>query len=170
MSITHEIPESKVKHHRLVVQSYKSKADAKRSLADKFADNLTVKFGSVAFLTLNATWFFVWISLNTGIVPGFTPFDPFPFGLLTMIVSLEAIFLAIIVLISQNRAAKIAELREEIDLQVNSIAESEITKIIEMQRLLLEKAGVKLDDPEVEEMLRPIRSSDIEKMLEKQLS
>lgn len=162
-------PEDKLKHRRLVIQSYRAKADAKRTLTDKFADKLTVKFGSVLFLALNATWFLVWIILNTNIIPGLEPFDPFPFGLLTMIVSLEAIGLAIIVLISQNRAAKIAELREEIDLQVNSIAESEVSKVIELMGILLKKNGVKLDDPEIEDMVRPIRSTDIERILEKQL-
>lgn len=162
-------PEDKAKHHRLVVQSYRAKADAKRTVTDRFADTLTLKFGSVFFLTINAIWFFVWITLNTNIIPGLKPFDPFPFGLLTMIVSLEAIFLAIIVLISQNRAAKVAELREEIDLQVNSIAESEVSKVIELLGILLKKDGVKIDDPAIEEMTRPIRSKDIERILEKQL-
>lgn len=165
-----ETPEDKAKHHRLVVQSYRAKADAKRTITDRFADTLTLKFGSVLFLTLNAIWFFIWITLNTNIIPGIEPFDPFPFGLLTMIVSLEAIFLAIIVLISQNRAAKVAELREEIDLQVNSIAESEVSKVIEILGILLKKNGIKLDDPEIEDMVRPIRSHDIERILEKQLN
>lgn len=169
MAETHHTPEDKLKHHRLVVQSYRAKADAKRTLSDKFADKLTVKFGSVLFLALNAIWFFTWIILNTNVIPGVEPFDPFPFGLLTMIVSLEAIGLAIIVLISQNRAAKIAELREEIDLQVNSIAESEVSKVIELLGILLKKEGVKLDDPEIADMVRPIRNSDIERILEKQL-
>lgn len=159
----------KIKNHRLVVKSYRAKADAKRSASDKFADKLTERFGTVPFLVANVIWFAVWLVLNTNIIPGLEPFDPFPFGLLTTIVSLEAIFLAIIVLISQNRAAKVAELREEIDLQINSIAESEVTKVIEMTRMLLEKNGVKIDDPELEVMLRPIRSQDIEKILEKQL-
>lgn len=162
-------PEDKIKHHRLVVQSYRAKADAKRTWSDKFADKLTLRFGSVLFLGLNALWFLTWIVLNTNIIPGLKPFDPFPFGLLTMIVSLEAIFLAIIVLISQNRDAKVAELREEIDLQVNSIAETEVSKVIEMLAILLAKQGVKLDDPDVADMTRPIRNQDIERILEKQL-
>jgi len=161
--------EEKAKHHRLVVQSYKAKADAKRTISDKFADNLTSKFGSVIFLSLNALWFTVWVIINTGFIPGVEPFDPFPFGLLTMIVSLEAIFLAIIVLISQNRAAKVAELREEIDLQINSIAETEISKTIVLLELLLDKNGIKIDDPDVADMTQPLRSADIERALEKQL-
>lgn len=161
--------EEKLKHHRLVIQSLRAKADAKRSLSDKIADRLTRRFGTVLFLSLNAIWFTIWVILNTNLIPGVEPFDPFPFGLLTMIVSLEAIFLAIIVLISQNREAKIAELREEIDLQMTSIAESEVSKVIEMLGLLLKKNGVKLDDPEIEDMVRPIKTEEVEKILEKEL-
>ncbi len=164
--LTHE---EKIKHHRLVVQSLRAKADAKRTFTDRVADKLTARFGTVLFLILNAIWFAIWIVSNTNIIPGLKPFDPFPFGLLTMIVSLEAIFLAIIVLISQNRAARVAELREEIDLQVNSIAETEVTKILELLGILMKSSGVKVNDPEIEEMIRPIRSQDIERLLEKQL-
>lgn len=169
MHTTEETHAVTTKHHRLVVQSYRAKADAKRTVSDKIADKLTSKFGSVIFLGINALWFLIWIVINTGLIPGVQPFDPFPFGLLTMVVSLEAIFLAIIVLISQNRAAKIAELREEIDLQINSIAESEVSKVLTLLSLLLDKNGIEVNDPEIAEMARPIRSSDIERILEKQL-
>lgn len=169
MAKTQVAHEEKLQRHRIVVQSLRAKADAKRTFTDRVADKLTARFGTVLFLVINAVWFAVWIAWNTNLIPGVEPFDPFPFGLLTMIVSLEAIFLAIIVLISQNRAAKVAELREEIDLQVTSIAETEISKVMQMLRLLLKKNGVKLDDPEIEEMVRPINSEEIEHMLEKQL-
>ena len=169
MHTTEEAQKIKTGHHKLVIQSYRAKADAKRTLSDKFADKLTSKFGTVTFLSINALWFFVWIVINMDLVPGIAPFDPFPFGLLTMIVSLEAIFLAIIVLISQNRAAKVAELRDEIDLQINSIAETEITKILVLMGLLLEKNGIEVDDPEIADMVRPVKSHDIEAILEKQL-
>lgn len=169
MHTTEETQAITTKRQRLVVQSYRAKSDAKRTFSDKVADKLTSRFGSVVFLGINALWFIVWIIINTGVIPGVVPFDPFPFGLLTMIVSLEAIFLAIIVLISQNRATKVAELREEIDLQINSIAESEISKVLILLTMLLEKNGIKIDDPEIAEMARPIRSNDIERILEKQL-
>lgn len=167
--MSHLPHEEKIKHHQLLVRSYRAKADAKRTFSDKVADKLTSRFGTVPFLVLNALWFAIWILLNTKVIPGIKPFDPFPFGLLTMIVSLEAIFLAVIVLISQNRGAKIAELREEIDLQVNSIAESEVSKVIELLRILMKKNGINTDDPEIDEMARPIKSADIERILEKQL-
>src|SRR5687768_109734 len=119
-----------VESRRRVIKSFKAKADAKRTPAEKFADWLTTKFGSVTFLAVNALWFVTWILINTGKVPVIAPFDPYPFGFLTMVVSLEAIFLAIIVLISQNREARIGELREEIELQISTISESELTKLI----------------------------------------
>lgn len=157
-------------NRRRVIKSFKAKANAKRSMAEKFADLMTLKFGSVAFLALNALWFSAWIITNVGWIPSIEPFDPFPFGLLTMIVSLEAIFLAIIVLISQNREARIGELREEIELQISTISESEITKLIHLISLLLEKQGVKVhEDPELEKMLKPINNAAMERQLEKEL-
>lgn len=159
-----------VDERRNVFRSFKAKADAKRTLPEKFADFLTVKFGSVIFLSLNAAWFFIWIILNTHIIPGIQPFDPFPFGLLTMIVSLEAIFLAIIVLISQNREARVAELREEVELQLNTISEVEVTKLIKMMSVLLESQGINIkDDDEIQEMLKPFDSEKVERQLEKEL-
>lgn len=159
-----------VQKRRKVIKSFKAKADAKRSTTEKFADLLTAKFGTVAFLTLNIIWFIGWIVINTGHVPSIEVFDPFPFGLLTMIVSLEAIGLAIIVLISQNREARVNELREEIELQLSTIAEGELTKLINLTILLLEKEGVSItDDPELKKMLRPIDSAELERRLEQEL-
>jgi uncharacterized membrane protein len=166
-----ELNQQKVlKRRQHVMKSFKARADAKRTPAEKFADMLTAKFGSVVFLGVNATWFLVWLSWNTGILPGLEPFDPFPFGFLTMVVSLEAIFLAIIVLISQNREAKVAELREEFDLQINTIAEEEVGKLVQLVVLLLEKQGVKVeDDPQLKRLLET-SNAEIERELEKELN
>ena len=162
--------QQKAKQRRHAIQSFKAKANARRTLAEKFADWLTGFFGSILFLVLNAAWFLIWIAINTYLIPGVAAFDPFPFGLLTMVVSLEAIFLAIIVLISQNREARVAELREEVDLQINTIAEAEVLKSIKMLTLLLEKNGISVkDDEELQAMLTPATSEEIEKQLVDQL-
>jgi uncharacterized membrane protein len=158
---------------KFVVRSLKARADAKRTVMERVADWMTSFFGSITFLLVNVLWFAVWITINVGMWPGIVPFDPFPFGLLTMIVSLEAIILAIIVLISQNRAARIGDLREETDLQINTMTEEEVTKIIELQLLLMKKNGLAIkpeDDPALERMLRPLRSSVLQQRLEKQLN
>lgn len=160
----------KIARRRETIRSFKVKANAKRSGADKLADFLTASFGTVSFLALNAILFAVWIGWNTGMIPDATIFDSFPFGLLSMVVSLEAIFLAVVVLISQNREAKIAELREEVELYINTYAEREITKLIYLQTLLLEKNGVRIsEDADVQQMLQTLESDKIEHELEKQL-
>ena len=160
----------KVTRRREVIKSFKAKADAKRTRTEKFADWMTSYFGSINFLIINVAWFIIWIGYNTISITGIIPFDPFPFGLLTMIVSLEAICLAVIVLISQNREARIAELREEVDLQINTITENELTKAIYLMTILMEKNGINIDDdPELKEMLLPVRSEEIERHLLEQL-
>lgn len=95
----------------------------------KIADWIAWFSGSMAFLMLNGAWFIIWIALNT--LPGITPFDPFPFGLLTMIVSLEAIFLSCFVLVSQNRQAEKDRVRSDIEYEVNIKAELEIAHLHE---------------------------------------
>lgn len=151
------------------VRSLKARADAKRSFSEKLADWVTGVFGSAGFLILNVTWFALWIVINMGLVPGIKPFDPYPFSFLTMCVSLEAICLAILVLLSQNRQAHLGDVREEIDLHINKISEAEITQIIKMLALVLEKQGLNIkNDPELARMLKPLSSDDIERKIEQQ--
>jgi uncharacterized membrane protein len=149
------------------IRGFHAKHDARRTHAEVIADKVTQFTGTVAFLVINAVWFFTWIVINLNLFPSIKAFDPFPFALLTMIVSLEAIFLSIFVLISQNRDAKIADLRQEIDLQINMIAEEEITKIMQMLAAIYKKVERKEErDPEILEMMKPLNIDEIEKRLE----
>ena len=114
----------------------------------KVADWISDFSGSLPFLIMNALLFLVWIVLNVDLIPGFKAFDPFPFGLLTMWVSLEAIFLSIFVLISQNRQAEKERIRADIEYDVNLKAELEIAhlhaKVDRLQvQLLAELAEIK---------------------------
>jgi uncharacterized membrane protein len=97
----------------------------------RVADWLAWFSGSVLFLLIHAAWFGAWIALNVGLldVPGLSGFDPFPFGLLTMIVSLEAIFLSTFVLISQNRQVEKEKVRADIEYEVNVKAELEVAHL-----------------------------------------
>lgn len=158
------------KSRKRTIESFEAHANIDRTVSEKLADLMTSRLGSMAFLIINALWFFSWILVNTGHVPSIRIFDPFPFGLLTMIVSLEAIFLAIIVLISQNRAAKVDDLRDEIDLHINTIAEEEITKSIELLILLLKKNNIDVsEDPELKQMLEPTNKENIQQTLKQQI-
>lgn len=158
------------KSRKTTIESFEAHANIDRSPTEKLADFMTSRLGSLGFLIINVMWFFCWILVNTGHIPTIHIFDPFPFGLLTMIVSLEAIFLAIIVLISQNRAAKIDDLRDEIDLHINTIAEEEITKSIELLILLLKKNNIDVSkDLELKQMLEPTNKEDLQQTLKEQI-
>ena len=102
-----------------------------RSTVQRVADWIAGFSGSIPFLLINAGLFLIWIVVNTNLVPGVRAFDPFPFGLLTMAVSLEAIFLSIFVLISQNRQAAKDRVRSDIEYDVNLKAELEIAHLHE---------------------------------------
>lgn len=155
---------------RHLIKSFEAKALKKRSLSVRFADSLTSFFGTISFLIINVVFFVVWILINSGKIPGIPIFDPYPFQGLTTAVSLEAIVLTLIVLISQNRQSFISSLREEMDIQVNLMAEREITKILRLLHELLKTKGVKVDDAELEDMLKEVDASYIQRQLEKQLT
>ena len=103
-----------------------------RSPAERLSDWITRAAAHGGVLLAHATWFTLWIAINVGIVPGIEPFDPYPFSLLTMIVSLEAIFLALFVLASQNRITTQADKRAHLDLQIDLLAEREMTTVLRL--------------------------------------
>jgi uncharacterized membrane protein len=152
------------------VKSIKAKANEKRSFIDIVVDRTTALLGSHAFLLANVLFLITWIVINTGLIPGVKPFDRFPFSLLTTAVSLESIIVAILVLTSQNRSSMVADLREEVQLQVNVLTEEEITKIMWMLVLLLQKNDIPIpEDKRLIEMLRDTDIGEIEKSMQKQI-
>ncbi len=141
----------------------------KRPLLTKIADHLTSASSTPFFLLSNVGFFSFWILWNTGYFAFLPIVDPYPFGLLTMAVSLEAIVLSIFVLISQKRAAQIATLREELHLRINEIAEQETTKCLELLSQLRHHAGIDTPDEELDRMLQPINEKMLEERIAKQL-
>jgi uncharacterized membrane protein len=97
------------------------------TLIQRATDAIAEFSGSFAFLVVHGIWFSLWIGWN--VIPGLTPFDPFPFGLLTMTVSLEAIFLSVIVLLSQSRQTAKDHIRTDIEYDVNLKAELEVSHL-----------------------------------------
>jgi uncharacterized membrane protein len=147
------------------VQSIKASRAGEQSGMDRAAERLTRIAASTPFLVIHALWFLFWITWNVGVFET-APFDPFPFGLLTMIVSLEAIFLAIFVLITQAREAQTAELREEVTLQVLLRTEEEVTKSLQLVAGLYARLGHELaDDEELRVMIRPLDAGEIERQM-----
>jgi uncharacterized membrane protein len=134
--------------------------DERRSLQDRIADWITQFSGSMLFVYLHAAWFTGWVLINFGWTQslGLPEFDPFPFGLLTLIVSLEAIFLSTFVLLSQNRQAAVEDERADLDLQIDLLAEHEITRILGTVDAIADHLGVKTKhDHEIDELKEEIK-------------
>jgi uncharacterized membrane protein len=117
-------------------------AREQRTHTDRLAEKIASFCGSMTFVWVHVIWFGGWILLN--LVPGIKHVDPFPFTFLTLIVSLEAIFLSTFILISQNLDSRIGERRSHLDLQLNLLSEQENTKMIGILHAIAAKVGADL--------------------------
>jgi uncharacterized membrane protein len=136
------------------VVELEEEARQKRTVADRISDAIAGFVGSMPFVVLHLVWFGLWVSVNTlGFLKGLR-FDPYPFALLCMLVSLEGVLLSTFVLIKQNRMSLRADQRAHLDLQINLLSEKEITKILQMQRLICERMGIAeaANDSDVQEL------------------
>ena len=153
----------------LAFGAIKAQHAAHRSRLDRVVDVLNNIASSTTFLVVHVIIFALWILWNTGRL-GLEPVDPYPFGLMTTIVSLEAIFLSIFVLMAQRRESAIAELREELGLQVSLRVEQEVTKTLQLVAGLYTRLGHRVsDDPELLHMLQPLDVRGIERDLLEQI-
>jgi uncharacterized membrane protein len=153
-----------------VFRAIKAQHASNRSPMEVLADRMIGVASSTAFLVVHGFLFAAWIWWN---LPwsGMPVFDPYPYGMLTMCVSLEAIFLSIFVLMTQSRESRIGELREELTLQVNLRMEEEITKTLHLVAGLYSRLGLQLaDDPELKAMLEPLDPTKMESDLAEQIS
>jgi uncharacterized membrane protein len=133
----------------------------KRGVQDRIADVITSFSGRMIFAYLHIIWFIVWIVLNTGSL-GLQPFDPYPYGLLTMLVSLEAIFLSTFVLISQNRFSREAEHRADLAMHIGLLTEHELTRVLQMLDAIQDKMGIENDqDSELADLEMETRPEDV---------
>jgi uncharacterized membrane protein len=123
----------------------RQKAVREQSLQDRIANGMTSFSGSMGFFYVHIFWFCLWFLLNTGHL-GIPAFDPYPYGFLTMVVSLEAIFLATFVLISQNLLAKETERLTDLGLQTGLLTEHELTRVLQMLRAIQNKIGISNDE------------------------
>src|SRR4051812_28345797 len=122
-----------------------------RSGLDRFVDAVSRHASGLSFIVAHLVWFAIWIGVN---VHG-ASFDPYPFNLLTLAVSLEAIILTGVVLMAQSRMTQQADKRAHLDLQINLLDEQELTAILKMQCLLATRAGIDIAscDPGLEQLL-----------------
>ncbi len=126
--------------------------DRNRTVSDWVADKIGGFSGSLTFILVHAVLFGSWILINTGHVPFIPRFDRFPFLLLSLAVSLEAIFLSTFVLMKQNRMSRREELRANLDLQINLLAEREMTLVLQLLQRMSSRLGIRLSTEEIDEL------------------
>jgi uncharacterized membrane protein len=152
-----ETGEDVTRQNVLAMRQLEEAAMARRTGADRVAAAIARFCGQMSFVWIHVVLFAVWIGYNA--LPWFKPFDPYPFTFLTLVVSLEAIFLSTFILISQNYDMRVSERRNQLDLQINLLAEQENTKALQMLERIAKKVGAHVsDDPQVralEEATRP---------------
>ena len=129
------------RHHSPRIRGPILDANQRRELEDRVAGTITDFAGSMRFVYIHTAWFGLWIAINAGLLLamglGIVPFEPFPFGLLTLVVSLEAIYLSTFVMIAQNRQSAVADARAQADYTVNAQAEVEIAKLLHLVQALM---------------------------------
>jgi uncharacterized membrane protein len=137
-----EAPQGSVARNVAAVAALEAAALAGRTWPQRMADRVARLAGTPRFAALHLAWFAAWLWLNTRPLPFWRPFDPYPFNFLTLVVSLEAIFLTIFVLISQNTLTRQADLRARLDLQINLLAEQESTRTVDLLVRIARHLGV----------------------------
>jgi uncharacterized membrane protein len=138
-----------------IISGIEKDALDRRSLWARVGDKIAIRAGQMWFIALHAIWFTGWVWFNLLEGPGHKAFDPYPFSLLNLIVALEAVFLSLFILMSQNRSSLQAEQRNHLELQINLLAEQEITKMLQMLQALCVHHGLGIGrDPEVKELVQ----------------
>jgi uncharacterized membrane protein len=158
---------------KVVKQNIKTILQTRRAVASKrtgeerLADSITDFSGRMYFVYFHVIWFGIWILINLGDF-GIKPFDPYPYGLLTMIVSLEAIFLSTFVLISQNRMGVEADRRADLDLQIGLLTEHELTRVLVMLDAIQDKLGIENDtDEDLLDLEKNVNPEDVLEEMER---
>ena len=153
------------------VAKLEQEALEQRSRKDRIGDAVADFAGSMTFVLCQITGFAVYAFLNSGLLPFIKPWDPYPYILLALLVSLEGVLLSTFVLMKQNRMSRRADQRNHLNLQIDLLAEKEITKMLQLQRLICERMGIReaQSDAEVEELSQHTAVEDLAKELEQRI-
>ena len=140
-------------------------AREQRTRADRVAEVIAGFCGSMTFVWVHVVWFGGWIGFN--LLPAVKHIDPFPFTFLTLVVSLEAIFLSTFILISQNHDSQVSEKRNHLDLQINLLSEQENTKMLSLLHQIAVKLGTDISqDPHIEVLEQATRPESLVEQIE----
>jgi uncharacterized membrane protein len=152
----HRAPSPLLARNVAAVAQIEAAERTRRTRSERFSDAIARMAGTAWFAWLHVAWFAAWLGWNAGLVPRWRPVDPFPFSFLTLVVSLEAIFLSIFVLISQNNLTRQSDRRAQLDLQINLLAEQESSKTVALLERIADQLGVPVPvDPSDVELAAP---------------
>ena len=135
----------------------------RRTPTERVSDVITKLVGHMGFLLAQLILISGWGLVNLHFIPGLKAFDPFPFGVLALVISSESVFLTIFVLISQSRMARQSERRSHLDLQVGMLSEQELTTILQMLQKLCQHMGVNVDSSK-QEVQSFSKTTDVHKL------
>jgi uncharacterized membrane protein len=145
------------------IAKLEAEALARRTGAERASDAIVKSIGSTPFLLLHVLLVTIWSTVNLNLIPAIRAFDPFPFGILALLLASESVFLTIFVLISQNRMSREAERRSHLDLQVGMLAEQELTVMLQMLLKLCQHAGVDVKSSD-QQVQRFSETTDVQKL------
>ena len=161
-------PEELTEQNVRSIADLEQAAKAQLTTADLVADRITRFCGSMPFVWVHVIWFIGWIVGNT-VLP-IKAVDPYPFSFLTLVVSLEAIFLSTFIMISENRQERIEERRSHLDLQINLLAEQESTKTLRLLEMIAKHLGITdTDDPDIDVLAQATRPENLIRQIDKTL-
>src|ERR1700680_4096237 len=143
----------------------------RRSSSERLADSVGVFAGSLPFVVLHLALVMVWLLVNSGQISRIRPFDPWPFSLLGVIVAVEAVILSSFILMRQNRMMRRGERRDHLNLQVDLLAEKEITTLLKMVRAICERMGLQsiVEDKDIRELSKNTSIESLSRTLEDRL-
>jgi uncharacterized membrane protein len=162
-SLPRKVAENPTQYNINAIAKLEHDALERRSASERVSDAITKLVGNIGFLLTQFVLILVWSLANLGMIPGIKPFDPFPFGVLALVVSTESVFLTIFVLISQGRMARQAERRSHLDLQVGMLSEQELTTILLMLQKLCQHVGVNVESAK-QEVQAFSKTTDVHKL------
>jgi uncharacterized membrane protein len=160
---------SPVLHRNIAaLMEVRQREERKKGRSERIADAITAFAGSMWCVYGHALGFGAWLVINSGSVRGIRPFDPFPFVMLAMIASVEAIFLSTFILITQNRMQKMADRRAELDLQISLLTEHELTQAVRLIDQVAQHMGVpRLPETELADVKQDVDPTHVVDELER---
>ena len=143
----------------------------RRSVSERLVDTVAAFVGSLTFVVLHLALLAAWVVVNTGRIPGVKPFDPWPFSLLGVMVAVEAVVLSSFIIMRQNRMMRRGEQRDHLNLQINLLAEKEITAVLQLVRALCGHMGLQsiAADKDVRELSQDTSIESLHQKLEERL-